>query len=96
MHLRFAYISTGIGVFPVAKLVVLYACVSYREGSRGRPYVFNVDHSVMRCNINLITLLPMNHQVDHFCVLLSLYGLDRALKSCWKMQEKNEEEGDRN
>lgn len=34
----------------------------------------------------------MNHQVDHFCVLLSLYGLDRALKSCWKMQEKNEEE----
>lgn len=71
-------------MFPVAKLVVLYACVSYREGSRGRPYVFNVDHSVKRCNIDVITLLPTNHQVDHFCVLLSLYELDRvrALKSC--------------
>jgi len=36
----------------------------------------------------------MNHQVDHFCVLLSLYGLDRArtLKSNWEKQEKNEEE----
>lgn len=76
MYLRFAYVSTGIGVFPVAKLVVLYACVSYREGSRGRPYVFNIDHSVKICNIDIITLLPTNHQVDHFCVLLSLYGLD--------------------
>lgn len=65
-------------MFPVAKLVVLYACVSYREGSRGGPYVFNVDHSVKRCNIDVITLLPTNHQVDHFCVLLSLYGLYRA------------------
>lgn len=69
MYLRFAYVSTGIGVFPVAKPVVLYACVSHRKGSRGRPYVFNVDHSVKRCNINVI--LPTNHQVDHFCVLLS-------------------------
>lgn len=96
MYLRFAYVSTGIGVFPVAKLVVLYACVSYREGSRGRSYVFNVDHSVKRCNIDVITLLPTNHQVDHFCVLLSLYGLDRAraraLKSCWETQEKDDEE----
>lgn len=57
-------------MFPVAKLVVLYACVSYREGSRGRPYVFNVDHSVKRCNINVITLLPTNHQLDHFCFVI--------------------------
>lgn len=45
---------TGIGVFPVAKLVVLYACVSNREGSCGRPHIFNVDHSVKRCNIDII------------------------------------------
>lgn len=77
-------------MFPVAKLVVLYACVSYREGSRGRPYVFNVDHSVKRCNINVITLLPTNHKLDHFYVLLSLYGLVRvrAVKSCWKKRER--------
>lgn len=89
--LRFAYVSTGIGVFPVAKLVVLYACVSYREGSRGRPYIFNVDHSVKRCNINVIlNVMPTNHQVDHFCVLLSSNGLDRAytLKIYWEEEEK--------
>lgn len=92
--LRFAYVSTGIGVFPVAKLVVLYACVSYREGSRGRPYIFNVDHSVKRCNINVIlNVMPTNHQVDHFCVLLSSNGLDRAytLKIYWEEEEKERE-----
>lgn len=44
----FAYILTGIRVFPVAEPVVLYARVSYCEGCRGRPYIFNVDHSVKK------------------------------------------------
>lgn len=60
MYLCFAYISTGIGVFPVTKLVILYACISYCEGSRGRSYIFNVDHSVKSCNIDVIWY-------KHFC-----------------------------
>lgn len=54
IHNTFACILTGIRVFPVAKLVVLYACVSYCEGSRGRSYIFNVDHSVKKSEKNVI------------------------------------------
>lgn len=97
MYLRFAYVSTGIGVCPVAKPVVLYACVSHREGSRGRPYVSNVDHSVKRCNINVILPTKITKWITFvFCYRVVRIGVSTRAEKVAGRHARIERGSDRN